>query len=63
MRRYVKQRDILVSDAVGAKRTMVVYVSRPVIDVQTILRSQACKPVPYSVERQWRRVITMENTC
>jgi uncharacterized protein (DUF2344 family) len=62
IRRYVKQREILVSEAVGAKRTIVVYVSRPVIEVQEILRSHACKPVAYCVERQCKRVMTIEKT-
>ena len=47
IRRYVSDREILVREAVGAKRIMVAYVNRPVMETQANLTSQAWSPVAY----------------
>lgn len=47
-------------DAVGAYMIIVVYVNLPVIENHEYFISQACSPVAYCVERQWRVVIMMD---
>jgi hypothetical protein len=62
MRKWVRDSDIFVREAVGAKRIIVAYTNFPVGAIHEYLISQMCSPAAYCVARQWSIVMMVDRT-